>query len=330
MVELVNVNARIKEIKEKHSLRQADIAEITGYSINSVKKWMMNENQQYYVNAPVQALMILENWILGGKEKKESLFLGSQEKICDVWSFFNYKGGVGKTTIAFNISLMLSKAKKVLVVDCDPQGNLSSSLIQDPSKMIFTTSDLLMNRPGKPYSFNINLDVIGTNSVLSNTCESIATSDLLFLLKEHLEKYKQIYDYILLDCLPSKGPLYDAVLVASNKIIVPFTADLYDSWGLQDVFQQVKKVKFRKINENIKVAALVANRVDRPLRNFDKKVLESVTQAYPNEICPEYISNSVRLRECKSPAISMSIVDYAPQDAVSWEYQSVLNYILKA
>lgn len=320
------INARIKEIKENLNLKQSDLATITGYSVNSVKKWMMNGSQKHFQKAPVQALKILENWLNNSSSLEESYV--KDKKVADIWSFLNFKGGVGKTTIAFNISLMLSKEKKILVVDCDPQGHLSSSLITDPNDMKFTTSDLLMGRGGEPFFCNENLHVIGTDKSLSNTCESIPASDLLFLLKENLEKYMDSYEHIIIDSLPSKGPLYDAVLAASNKIIVPFTADLYDSWGLQDVFQQVKKVKLRKINENIKVAALIPNRLDRPLRIFDKTVLESVEKNFPDVYCSTAISNSVRVKECKSPAISMSIIDYAPGDTVSDEYRKVLNFII--
>lgn len=324
MTDSVCINGRIKEIKEKYNLKQADIASITGYSVNSVKKWMMDEGQK----APVQALKILNAWM--ESEKIEDLNINAKKKVADVWSFLNFKGGVGKTTIAFNISLMLSKQKKILVVDCDPQGHLSSSLIKNPTDMEYTTSDLLMDRAGTPYIYSENLHVIGTDKALSNTCESIPASDLLFLLKENLAKYVDHYDHILLDSLPSKGPLYDAILATSNKIIIPFTADLYDSWGLQDVFQQVKKIKLRKINENIKVSALIPNRVDRPLRNFDKAVLESVREAYPDEICDTMISNSVRVKECKSPAISTAITDYAPNDLVAREYINVLSFIVNS
>jgi len=225
---------------------------------------------------------------------------------------------------------MLSKKNKVLVIDSDPQGHLSSSLIALTSNLKYTTSDLLLNKKGKPYHYSDSLDVIGTDSNLANTQELISASDLLFLLKENIEQYVGSYDYIVIDSLPSKGPLYDAVLAASNKVIVPFTADLYDSWGIQDVYQQVKKLKLRKINDNIKVAALIPNKVERPLRNFDQAVIDSVAKAYPDEICPCYISNSVRVKESKSPAISQPVIDYAPNDNVSQEYKQVLDFIINS
>ena len=323
-----DVNDRIKVIKDEYSLKQQDISNITGYSVSTIKKWMMGKEQKHYSKAPVQALKILEGWVLNGSEadKSESININI-DKTCDIWSILNFKGGVGKTTVAFNFSLMLAKDSKVLAVDCDPQGHLSSSLIRNPSDLKFSTSDLLEQREGKPFKVNENLDIIGTDNSLANTCEAIPASDLLFLLKENLEKYKHIYDYIIIDSLPSKGGLYDSVLAASNKIIIPFTAGLYDSWGLQDVFQQVKKIKLRKINENIKVAALVPNRIDRPFRKFDRAVLDSVNNCFPKEASPYVISNSVRLRECKSPAISKSIVEYAPDERVAKECAQVLDFI---
>ncbi|KTC95205.1 ParA family protein [Legionella feeleii] len=324
------INDRIRDIKEKHSLKHSDISDITGYSVSSIKKWMMDEEHQFFQKAPVQALRLLDNWI--SLQDRTGVEESDVEDQClaEIWSFLNFKGGVGKTTVAFNICLMLSKKKKVLVIDGDPQGHLSSSLIKDPIDMKFTTSDLVMGRSGKPYQLSENLHVIGTNNSLANTCEAIPASDLLFLIKENLLEYKSKYDYIIIDSLPSKGALYDSIMAASNKIIVPFTPDLYDSWGLQDVYQQVKKLKMRKINDKVKVAALIPNRVEKPLRNFDRDVINIVKKTFPNEICPTFISNSVRLRECKSPAIAMSIVDYAPNENVSKEYEAVLEYIINS
>ena len=330
MSEIHCINDRIKNIKENYSLKHADIADITGYSVSSIKKWMMDDDQKFAQKAPVQALKLLDNWVLA-KESSIPIQQSDKEEIyADVWSFLNFKGGVGKTTVAFNICLMMAKNKKILVIDCDPQGHLSSSLIKNPSDLKFTTSDLIMSRHGIPYQYSSNLHVIGTNNSLANTCESIPASDLLFLLKENLIDFRTKYDCIIIDSLPSKGALYDSVMVASNKIIIPFTPDLYDSWGLQDVFQQVKKLKMRRINENIKVAALITNRVERPIRNFDKDVINTVKKMFPNEICPTFISNSVRLRECKSPAIALPITDYAPLERVSDEYKAVLEFIINS
>ncbi len=325
--EMVVLNDRLREIKELYKLRHSDISYITGYAANTVKKWFTDSDSKYFQPAPIQAIKLLENWI------KDGATLSSEPartiaKKAEVWSFLNFKGGVGKTTLAFNMALMLAKEKKVLVIDCDPQGHLSSSLIALTSNLKYTTSDLLLNKKGKPYVYNDNLHVIGTDSKLANTQELISASDLLFLLKENVEPYMESYDYVVIDSLPSKGPLYDAVLAASNKVIVPFTADLYDSWGIQDVFQQVKKLKLRKINTNIKVAALVPNKVERPLRNFDQAVIDNVSKAFPNEMCPCYISNSVRVKESKSPAISKPVIDYAPNDRVSEEYKLVLKFII--
>lgn len=323
-------NDRIKNIKEKYLLKHSDISEITGYAVSSIKKWMMDEEHKFFQKAPVQALRLLDNWIA----LKEKHFIEKKNleemHLAEIWSFLNFKGGVGKTTVAFNICLMLSKSKKILVVDSDPQGHLSSSLIKDPADMKFTTSDLIMGRLGKPYVFNENLHIIGTNNFLANTCEAIPASDLLFLMKENLNEYRKTYDFIIIDSLPSKGGLYDSIMAASNKIIIPFTPDLYDSWGLQDVFQQVKKLKMRKINDDIKVAALIPNRVEKPLRNFDKDLINIVKKRFPNEICPTFISSSVKLRECKSPAIALPIVDYAPNEKVSKEYEAVLTFIINS
>lgn len=253
-------------------------------------------------------------------------------QLAEVWSVITNKGGVGKTTQSFNFSLILANTfhKKVLAIDLDPQGHLSLSLVKTPSNLGLSTSDLLLNKPGTPFAYNERLDVIATGKELRSVLDAIPAQDLLFRLKERLLEHRTHYDIIICDGIPTDSPWFDAILAATTKIIMPFTVDLYDSWGMQDVFDKVELLKMRKVADVTRVAAIVGNSMSKPISVFDRAIIQSLQEAYPREFCPTVISKSVKVKECKSPAISQSIVDYEPTSKVAEEYLAVVRFILNA
>ena len=327
----LDVNDRIKKIRDSHLLKQSDISEITGYSVNTIKKWMMGSDQKHYTKAPVQALKILESWVYNDGSA-DDLNHKISNKIADVWSIITNKGGVGKTTQSFNFSLILANTykQKVLAIDLDPQGHLSLSLVKSPSNIGLSTSDLLLGKNGAPFKYNNHLDVIATGKELRGVLDAIPPQDLLFRLKEKIEVYRTVYDVIICDGIPTDSPWFDAILAATTKVVMPFTIDLYDSWGMQDVFDKVDVLKMRKVADNLKVAAIVGNSMSKPMTIFDSAIINSLKETYPNEFCPIVISKSVKVKECKSPAISKSIVDYDPSSRLAEEYLGVIDFILKA
>lgn len=326
----LEVNDRIKKIRDSHSLKQADISQITGYAVNTIKKWMMGKDQKHYTKAPVQALKILENWVIYKAHVSESIKKAIPK--ADVWSIITNKGGVGKTTLSFNFSLILANTykKKVLAIDLDPQGHLSLSLVKSPLNIGLSTSDLLLGKDGYPFKYNDHLDVIATGKELRGVLDAIPPQDLLFRLKEKIEVYRTMYDLIICDGIPTDSPWFDAILAATTKVVMPFTIDLYDSWGMQDVFDKVEVLKMRKVADTLKVAAIVGNCMSKPMAVFDSAIINSLKETYPLEFCPLVISKSVKVKECKSPAISKSIVDYEPTSKVAEEYLGVIDFILSA
>lgn len=327
----IDVNDRIKKIRDDFALKQSDIAEITGYSVNTIKKWMMGKDQRHYTRAPVQALKLLESWMLN-KDFKKNIDNIETEKKSDVWSIITNKGGVGKTTQSFNFSLILANTykKRVLAIDLDPQGHLSLSLVKSPTNIGLSTSDLLLGKNGLPFKYNNYLDVVATGKELRGVLDAIPPQDLLFRLKEKIDVFRDAYDVIICDGIPTDSPWFDAILAATTKVIMPFTIDLYDSWGMQDVFDKVDVLKMRRVTDNLKVAAIVGNSMSKPVSVFDSAIIGSLKETYPKEFCPVVISKSVKIKECKSPAISKSIVDYDPSSKVAEEYLAVVDFILKA
>jgi len=326
----IDVNDRVKSIRDKHSLKHQDISDITGYSTNTVKKWMVDKDVKHYTPAPIQALKLLQNWeaIENQKLIDNHGIVGSS--LAEVWTSITNKGGVGKTTTAFNLALILAniRNKKVLAIDLDPQGHLTLSLIKSPHNMGLATKDILLGNYKEPFKYNENLDVVGTDKSLRGVLESIPPQDLLFRFQENLGRYRKTYDYIVCDGIPTDSPWFDAILAATTKIIMPVTADLYDSWGMQDVFDKVELLKMRKVTKELKVAAIIANIMTTPVSIFDTSIINSIKDNFPNEFCPTIISKSVKVKECKSPAISQSIVDYSPDSKVANQYLSVVDFIV--
>ena len=328
-------NQKLRFIKDKYKLTYLKMSEITGYSLNAVKKWLANPDKLYYTNAPVQALKLMEIWIksqFNQEEKKLDLGEIVENKEAEVWSIITNKGGVGKTTLSFNFALILANIynKKVLAIDLDPQGHLSLSLVKVPSNVSLSTSGLLLEKEGTPFKYNNNLDVIATGKELRGFIDSIPPQDLLFKLKEKMENLKYSYDYIICDGIPTDSVWFDSILAATTKVVMPFTVDLYDSWGMQDVFDKVDLLIRRKVTSNLKVAAIVGNSITKPNSIFDSSIIHALKKAYPIELCPTLISRSVKVKESKNPAISMSIVEYEPESNVAKEYLEVVNFIINA
>lgn len=347
MTEVLDCNDRIKKIRLDKKLKHADISVITGYSPNTVKKWLTDPNSKHYQIAPVQALKLMEQWLLDGAVK-ESTFEKSilSTALAEVWALTNHKGGSGKTTATINFALMLSRQKSevnptrnnnVLIVDADFQQNATKSLA--PFEVKLSISDLLrMHDSGKSYKYKksdvsydgLSVDLLSATNTMSSDVAGIEGHDLVFALKEILEWFKPHYDYILIDGLPSKGSWYVSVIAAADKVVIPFKPNKFDVWGVSDVFEHVKKLKIRGINNKVRVAAVFCSDVARPYRVLDKVILEEIEERYPEYFCPVTIRSTIKVKEGCDAFPPQSIAEYDPKHEVSDEYRKVLDFIKKA
>ncbi len=350
MTEVLDCNDRIKEIRLEKKLKHADLAEITGYSPNTVKKWLTSSSSKYYQVAPIQALKLMEQWLDGGAKLRDELSKEPvlSQALAEIWAVTNHKGGSGKTTTTLNFALMLSKQKSdvdptrhnnVLIVDADYQQNATKSLVSFPSDIKLSVSELLrLNHLNKNYSYNkddvsydaISVDLLAATSTMSSDVAGIEAHDLVFALKEILEWFKPHYDYILIDGLPSKGSWYVSVIAAADKVIIPFKPNKFDVWGVSDVFDHVKKLRLREINKKVRVAAVFCSDVARPYRVLDKVILEEVQTRYSKYYCPTTIRSTVKVKEGCDAYPPLSVVDYEPKHEVAEDYRKVLEFIKSA
>lgn len=199
----------------------------------------------------------------------------------------NQKGGVGKTTTTINLGTELAKKyKNVLLVDFDPQGSLSIALgVRDEE--IQSVSDLMlaeMNDDQLPAKEDIVLeldyvDLIPANITLSAVEVSlINTTCREMILKNILQKYKEGYDYILIDCGPSLGMLTVNALSAADSVLIPASAEFLSAKGLEQLLGSVAKTK-RKLNPGLKIEGILFTMVQEQTR-LAKEMINLIENAY--------------------------------------------------
>jgi len=239
----------------------------------------------------------------------------------------NQKGGVGKTTITFNLAKGLAgKGAKVLVIDNDPQGNLTGAFLNDPTTLKANVLDLYSGEKKeiKSEKINDNLFLIGANIHLSKISDG--EFDIIFRLKEGLETIKQDFDYVLIDCLPAFGYLNMAALNAADFTLIPTKPAPFAMAGLKDLLGTIRKVK-KRINPNLKVLGIVLNLIEGRKTTIADELERVLREEYGNLIFTTKLNKGVKIEE--SPAFCQSIMEYDPQGKLAEQFQSFLDEFIK-
>jgi len=237
-------------------------------------------------------------------------------------SIINQKGGVGKTTITFNLAKGLAgKGYKVLVIDNDPQGNLTGALLDDPTAMKANVLGLYDPEQDKitPEKINDKLFLIGADIHLSKVSDS--EFDIIFRLKEGLEKLKQDYDFVLIDCLPAFGFLNMAALNAADFVLIPTKPAPFALAGLKDLLGTVKKVQ-KRLNQNLQVLGIVLNLIEGRKTTIAEELEKVLRDEYKDLIFTTKLNKGVKMEE--SPTFSQSIMEYDPQGKLAGQFETLL------
>jgi chromosome partitioning protein len=244
----------------------------------------------------------------------------------NIIAIVNQKGGVGKTTITFNLAKGLAeRGYKVLAVDNDPQGNLTGAFLEDPTTL---KADVLAiyEEPATvtPQPVGNNLALIGANIHLSKIGDG--NFEVIYKLKEGLEVIKDQYDFILIDCLPSFGYLNMAALNVSDFVLIPTKPAPFALMGLKDLFSTIEKAK-KRINKNLKVLGVILNLVEGRKTTIGEELEETLRENYSELVFQTRLFKGTKLEE--SPSFNQSISEYDPQGKPAVQFQHLIDEFLR-
>ena len=239
----------------------------------------------------------------------------------------NHKGGVGKTTSSVNIGAGLSiKGKKVLLIDLDPQANLTLhfSLPIDKTPNVY---EALRGESILPITeVKENLDVV-TSSLDLTAAESelSGVAGREYILKELISKVRSDYDFIIIDCPPSLGLLTLNALAVSNYMIIPIEMGAFALAGMKKLFEIIQLVQ-KRLNPALTEYKILLTKVDTR-KTLHKEIKETIYESFSGKTFDTIIPTNVALEEAQMQG--EDIYSYNPESTGAAEYLKVCDEILE-
>lgn len=255
---------------------------------------------------------------------------------CEIIAISNQKGGVGKTTTTFNLGAALaSQGKKVVLIDADPQGNLTTYMGWTEDEIPVTLNEVLLNTlSDKKTDFekcikhhNENLDLIPSDIQLSSIeMTLVGAMSREDTLRHSIQSIKDQYDYILIDTQPSLGMLPINALACADKVIIPVQPQYLDAKGMTQLLSTIIKIR-QQINPNLKIDGIVLTIVDKRA-NLTKDIYNQLQENYGSavRIYDTQIPRAIKVAE--STAHGKSIFTYDKSSKVAEAYSSLAKEVL--
>ena len=257
--------------------------------------------------------------------------------MCKVISVSNQKGGVGKTVTSVNLGIGLARAgKKVLMIDADPQGSMTISLgYTEPDKLDYSLATVMMNVINdEAFALDDNIlhheegvDLIPGNIDLSGLEISInGVISRETILRQYIDRMREFYDYIIIDCMPSLGILTINALACADSVLIPVQAAYLSVKGLEQLIKTISRVK-RQLNPNIKIEGILLTMVDNRT-NYAKDIASLIRETYGDKIkvFDTEIPQSVRAAEIA--AEGTSIYKHDPKGKVAEGYRALTKEVI--
>ena len=256
---------------------------------------------------------------------------------CKVIAIANQKGGVGKTTTTFNLGVALkNQGKRVLVVDADPQGDLTTYMGYNESELKTTLAQLMesviydsqldtkqaiLNNAEGIDLIPSDLDLSATEAMLVNAMSREVT------LRTILNNVKKDYDYVLIDCMPSLGMLTINALSCSDKVVIPVQDHFLAAKGMGHLLKTVSRVK-RTINPNLEVGGILLTLVNKRT-NLSKETIQDLKETYGRAIKLYDTQIPLAVKTAESTSRGKSIFKYDKNSKVSTAYEDFAKEVLE-
>ncbi|MCR5776134.1 MAG: AAA family ATPase [Lachnospiraceae bacterium] len=257
--------------------------------------------------------------------------------MCKVISVANQKGGVGKTVTCVNLGTGLAReGKKVLMIDADPQGSLTISMgCDEPDRLEYSLATAMVNIINDEQidvtkgllHHDEGVDILPGNIELSSleiTLTGVISRETI--LREYVEKARELYDYIIIDCMPSLGMMTINALACADSVLIPVQAAYLSVKGLQQLIKTIGRVR-KQLNPNLVIEGILLTMVDNRT-NYAKDITAQVYETYASSINVFPIEIPLSVRAAEISANGSSLYVYDPKGKAACAYTALIKEVI--